>query len=543
MTRRRIVPCIFVATLLLAAASVADAADLSQERIQQFGTQGKLDLDDAQITGGTLIPPLYERFGYQSVWNKDMVEELLTELRAAPTHGLDPADYNLEAIEKRFAADQLKSNDQTVRTDFEMLLTNSWSTYAFVLHYGKLTPDDLDPKWNLSREFNSQDPVGIFEKALRDHNVAEFLHRAAPNHPFYGRTREGLAKYRSIAEAGGWPTIPDGPTLKEGMTDARVATLRKRLQITGDLSGGGDSDSYDSSVKAGIEHFQKRHGIEADGTVGPRTLKELNTPVEARIDQLRCTLERTRWVFRDLEPDYIIVNIATFKVLLFRDNELAWSSNVQVGLPYHSTPVFKDKMEYVVINPTWTIPPGILNKETLPRARKDPNYLKNRNMVVVDGSGNIVDSSKVNSKPFNYSIRQEPGPDNALGRVKFIFPNPYHVYLHDTPAKAKFAEAERAFSHGCVRLENPFELAEILLKDVGWDRAKIDETLDSLKTTNVNLAEPLEVLLLYWTAEVEADGTVRFANDVYERDPKVIKGLNSPFKYVAPEGLPESYGS
>ena len=290
-----------------------------------------------------------------------------------------------------------------------------------------------------------------------------------------------------------------------------------------------------------MKRFQERHGIDPDGKVGPRSVEEMNIPVEARIDQIRATLERVRWVFRDVPEDYyLIVDIAGFHAYLFEEGERIWSTRVQVGKAYHATPVFKDTIRYLDFNPTWTIPPGILRNETLPRVRKDPDYLSRNNMSVVTNSGKIVDPSTIDwaataTKGFPYMIRQEPGPHNALGRVKFMFPNQYMVYLHDTPSKGLFARTERAFSHGCIRTENPFDLATLLLDDQGWDRARIDRVVASKKNTRVNLEEPIAVMLLYWTAEADAEGTVFFRRDVYDRDPPIITGLDEPFRVDPPE--------
>ena len=273
-------------------------------------------------------------------------------------------------------------------------------------------------------------------------------------------------------------------------------------------------------------------------------LEELNVPVASRIDQIRANLERARWVFRDVEDTYIIVDIAGFRLDLVEEGQNTWSTNVQVGKPYHATPVFKSTLKYVEFNPTWTIPPGILRKETLPRIRKDPDYLSRNNMSVVTMAGKIVDPATIDwagtaGKGFPYMIRQEPGTWNALGQVKFIFPNTYSVYLHDTPSKGLFARTERAFSHGCIRTENPFDFAEHLLDNQGWDRARIDQVIESGKTTRVNLETPVTVMLLYWTADVAEDGTVLFKKDVYGRDAKIIAGLAEPFRVDPPEGIGE----
>ena len=314
--------------------------------------------------------------------------------------------------------------------------------------------------------------------------------------------------------------------------------------MSGDLKGSKatDPEVFDSELEAAVKRFQRRHGIADDGKVGPRSLEELNVPVEDRIDQIRANLERTRWVFRDVENTYILVNIAGFVLDLVVDGDRVWSTKVQVGKPFHATPVFKSTLRYAEFNPTWTIPPGILRKETLPAIRKDPSYLSRNNMSVVTTSGQIVDPATIDwaataGGGFPYMIRQEPGTRNALGQVKFIFPNEYMVYLHDTPSKGLFSRAERAFSHGCIRTENPFELAEHLFRDQGWDRERIDQVIASRKTTRVNLEDPVTVMLLYWTADVDEDGTVFFFKDVYGRDARIIKGLDEPFRIDPPEGL------
>jgi murein L,D-transpeptidase YcbB/YkuD len=356
-----------------------------------------------------------------------------------------------------------------------------------------------------------------------------------------------LKKYRSIMAGGGWSTVSGGPVLEVGSNGARVAELRLRLRVTGDLIGPdpANPEGFDSGLEAAVKNFQVRHGIDPDGKVGPSSIEELNVPVEARINQLRASLERMRWVFRDLPNNYIVVDIAGFHAYLVVDGEQIWETRVQVGRPYHATPIFKDTLRYLDFNPTWTIPPGILRKETLPAIRRDPNYLSRNNMSVVTTSGKIVDPSTIDwaataSKGFPYMIRQEPGPHNALGRVKFMFPNKYMVYLHDTPSKGLFARSERAFSHGCIRTQNPFDLAELLLEDQGWDRARIDQVVASKKNTRVNLETPITVMLLYWTAEADEDGTVFFRRDVYKRDAPIIKGLDEPFRVSAPKGAREA---
>jgi murein L,D-transpeptidase YcbB/YkuD len=537
-------PVLIVVNLPLELAAVEPSTPFLEQCVERFQAEGTLDLGDARLAAARLIPLLCERFEFQPAWtDRAMVEQLLDGVRGAASHGLDPTDYHLRAIESRLAGGDWQASDPAARAELDLLLTDSLARLAFTLHFGKLDPEQLDPVWNLSREWSGADPVGLFEQTLRSGRIREFLEAAPPQYPFYGRLREALARYRAIEAAGGWATLPDGEALKPGASDPRVPALRRRLEIEGELAPAQAADStlYDAEVEASVQRFQERTGLDPDGVLGKRTTAELNVPVGRRIDQLRASLERARWVIRDVEEDLLLVDIAGFKLHLFRDAEEVWVTRVQVGKPYTSTPIFKAAMTHLVFNPSWTVPPGILNKEVLPALRRDPSYLGAHNMSVVRSDGSVVDPSTIDwSKRFPYSIRQEPGPKNSLGRVKFMFPNEYFVYLHDTPSKQLFNRADRAFSHGCIRVEDPLRLAELVLAGTeGWDRAAIDRVVTSEKTTTVFLKEHLTVMLLYWTAEVTRLGTVLFSEDIYERDGAVIAGLNHPFEYRPPRGLPD----
>lgn len=518
--------------------------DLMRRRVEQMRGEGHLEIGAARIAAVDFLPEIYERRGFRRAWTRPtMHEQLMTEIRGADRQGLLPSDYHLEELPKRFIAVDPRSSGAAQLVDLDILLSDALARLAFTTHFGKLNPEALDPVWNFSRELDGEDAVRVFLEVLESGDISNFLAEISPPGFICDGLRDGLARYRAIAERGGWPTIPEGPVLKPGMTDPRVAVLRERLRITDDLDAPDPIDPtlYDVAVEQAVVHFQQRHGIDPDGKVGPRTLVELNEPVAARIDQLRASLERTRWVFRDLEDEFLLVDIAGFKLHYIRKFTQDWTTKVQIGRPYHQTPVFKSKLRYLVFNPVWTVPPGILRRDVLPNVRKDPAYLAAQRMVVLTASGAPVDPASVdwNAEPFPYTIRQDPGPNNALGRVKFIFPNDYFVYLHDTPSRALFGKAERAFSSGCIRVEDPLDLAEMLLEGThGWNRAAIERTIDSGKTTTVFLADPVTVMLLYWTAGVEPDGTVTFSNDVYNRDPAVIEGLNQPFEFSPPRGMP-----
>jgi len=516
--------------------------DVLGDRIGWLSSTSSPTVDGARIAAVRLIPNLYERRGYEPAWTDPaMIEELFDQVLRSVEHGLDPEDFHARQLGVRLKAGP-RANDPVFAADTEILCTDALARLAVTLHFGKLDPADLDPAWNFSRKIEAEDPVKVFNDALIKKNIAAALEETSPDTLFYKWLRRALVTYRGIMASGGWPQIPSGPVLEVGSSDLRVATLRTRLRATGDLSTPDPSDpqTFDEDLETAVKRFQERHGIDTDGKVGPRSIEELNIPVEARIDQIRASLERIRWVFREISGDFLIVDIAGFHAYLFEEGEEIWKTRVQVGKPFHATPVFKDTMRYLDFNPTWTIPPGILRKETLPAIRRDPDYLRRNNMSVVTTSGKIVDPSTVDwpataTKGFPYMIRQEPGPHNALGRVKFMFPNKYMVYLHDTPSKGHFARSERAFSHGCIRTENPFDLATLLLNDQGWDRARIDQVVASKKNTRVNLEEPLPVMILYWTAEANSDGTVFFRKDLYDRDAPIIEGLDEPFLVSPPK--------
>jgi murein L,D-transpeptidase YcbB/YkuD len=409
-------------------------------------------------------------------------------------------------------------------------------------------PSDLDSDWNLSRSVAGNDPVERIGSAIASQDsLAELLADRIRYLPPYDAMKSWLGRYRESARAGGWPRVPAGPVLKPGMSDTRVPALRRRLEATGELDRGAtDSELFDDTVERAVIEFQQRHRLDNDGVVGQQTLDALNVSVEERIGQIRVNLERVRWIYRDVEDSFVIVNIAGFEVFLIRDGEIVWRSPAQVGKTYRKTPVFKATMKYLVFNPTWTVPPTILAKDVLPKVQRDPGYLRRKNMNVIDGDGRVIDPSTIDwsavtPRNFGYAFRQEPGPDNALGRVKFIFPNSHFVFLHDTPSKALFDRADRAFSSGCIRVKNPFELAELLLaKPSDWNQERISEVIGSGKTQTVFLPEPMTVMLLYWTVVIDAEsGAIQFLKDVYGRDRAVLSALDEEFVFRPPDDLPD----
>jgi murein L,D-transpeptidase YcbB/YkuD len=548
MTTKLGVGLICYAALLGTSAFADDVANREALRIEieYLRETGRLSIGAIDIATGHALAEFYERRNFSPTWtDPEQAKELLQLVRASRDDGLDPDDYHAEQIEKVYR-EMSRGSVLTPRQQAAVDLAFSDSLLRLAFHrlYGRIDPTSLEPRWNFNRRPLGPDPLDKLQAAIDSPSLKDFVDEFSYRNPLYVHLRDALKAHRQIQAEGGWPVIPDGPTLKAGMTDERVAAIAKRLAMTGDLTEGsaGADNLYSDTLVGGVQSFQRRHGLETDGVIGPATLQALNVPVEARIDQLRINLERGRWVLGGLEKDFVLVNVAGFRAYLVEDDEIAWETKVQVGAPYHQTPVFRGEMSYVVMNPTWTVPYSIATKEMLPRIQGDPDYFKTRTFDVRNGAGENVDPdtidwSALSRGNFPYTFVQRAGPRNALGRIKFIFPNEHAVYLHDTPSKRLFGESERAFSHGCIRTQNPFDLAERLLEPAGWDRERIDAQTASLETRTVHLAEPLPVLLLYWTADVGPNGESYFYKDVYERDQKILAALNAPFQRDLPLDL------
>jgi murein L,D-transpeptidase YcbB/YkuD len=544
---------ILLALIVLVFSTHAVAQVGSEARIQQLSEQLLLGTETS-IAGATLasshiIPEFYARRAFSLAWNDDSrVDEFVRLVGRAEEEGLDPVDYmhaEILLLLRQYRSDR---SNETSRADVDVLLTESLSRYGYHLIFGKVNPAGLDENWNWSRSSDGRDPAAIIQQIIDSESIEVFIDEYLERGDVYVRVRSILAEYRAIREAGGWPQIAAGPTLKMDMHDARIQSVRKRLAVTGDLPPAevNVSGAFDEGLKRAVQQFQYRHNLDQDGAIGPQTLAAMNVTVDGRIDQIRVNLERIRWVIRDIDDEFVVTNIAAFRTFLVRDGKFVWSARSQVGKFYRQTPVFKGQIKYLQFNPTWTVPPGILSKDILPKVQRDPAYLANKNMDLVDRDGSMVDPATVDWSQFGngrlppYQFVQRPGPTNALGRVKFIFPNSHFVFLHDTPSKSLFESTARAFSSGCIRVENPFELAELLLNDSEkWNPGTIQKLLDSETPQTVFLAEPLTVMLLYSTVGLAGEDVARFYNDIYQRDARVLKSLDGNFEFSFPADAPE----
>jgi murein L,D-transpeptidase YcbB/YkuD len=493
-----------------------------------------LSVDGSRLYAADFLFHLYELNNYNLLWNKENTKALIASIQNITGDGLTPHDYLPEDLAEKIKTMEKSTPPVNKQIDLDLLLSESFVRAVYNLLIGKVDPETLDPDFNFSRSLDRDGKAPLLLEKISNSEIEQAFDWARPKFPHYQWLKNGLEKYRTIQTTGGWQPVPEGATLKPGQSDARVSLLRNRLIITGDYTGNqSDRDLFDTDLTSAVEHFQQRHGLEVDGMVGKNTLAALNKPVEQRIDQIRVALERQRWYSHEATDEFIVVDIAGFKVYWFKDGKIIWDESVQVGKKFTHTPVFKDRIRYLEFNPTWTIPPGILKRIILPNLKKDPGYLDKKGYLLLQQDGTPVDPKSIDWSSMShipYIVRQPAGEDNALGLVKFMFPNKHLVYLHDTNHKELFDRTQRTFSSGCVRVNNALELAEkFLARQQGWDRQRIDSVLASGETTRVNLEQPIRIIIAYNTVSAHGE-KIHFKSDIYNRDPAVLKKLNGGFR-------------
>jgi murein L,D-transpeptidase YcbB/YkuD len=473
----------------------------------------------AELLSPALVRRFYARRGYLPVWSRDSeiapaTRALVHALGEAGAEGLRPESYRLTRIEAvlerlhtSLRGGRLGPQD---RAALDLLLSDAYLTYGTHLARGQVEPRTIHSGWSI--ESRSVDVVASLEGALAPGRVEVALAALAPQTPEYAALRAALARYRGIAARGGWPLLPAGLALRAGARGDAVVRLRTRLASEVRLAPADSPAVYGTSLTEAVRVFQRTHGLRDDGVVGPATRASLNFGAGRRVEQIELSMERLRWLPDDLSRRYIRVSIPAFELAAMEDGRTALTMRVVGGRPDWRTPIFSARMTSVVLSPYWNIPPGIAEAEVLPKARRDPGYLS-RNGIrwVRDGSG--------------YRLRQDPGPLNPLGGVKFLFPNPYDTYLHDTPSKNLFAEPERAYSHGCMRVERPLELAEYVLGEQGWSREEILAGMTRGVERTVPLEDPIPVHVLYRTAWVDTAGRVQFRDDLYGHDRRLREAL------------------
>ena len=464
-------------------------------------------------------------------------EDLIRVLGAAEADGLRPGDYRLEALGPALAAWRRgppagRTPDRLVELD--LLLTDAFLRYAAHLQKGRVRAWEVEEEWQVKSP--PMDLAGLLQTALDLNLAGQTLEGLRPPQVGYARLRQALARYRQIARQGGWPRVVGEREWRQGHRHAGVAMLRQRLIVSGDLDSQavGDPKLFDEAVAPALRRFQGRHGLEESGRVDAATLEELNVPVAERIVQIELNMERWRWLPHHAGTRHILVRIADFELDVVEAGQPVMNMRVIVGKPYWRTPIFSATMTHLVFNPSWYIPESIAVDEILPALRQDSTFLARKQIRVAVGredtarvvAPDSIDWAAVDTARFNYTFIQVPCPHNPLGRVKFMFPNPFDVYLHDTPNEELFARPVRAFSHGCIRLEKSLDLAAYVLQGAEpWTRDTIQATVDSNQTLRVVLPVPMPVYLLYWTAWVDEEGKVQFRRDLYDSDRKLKEAL------------------
>jgi murein L,D-transpeptidase YcbB/YkuD len=528
-----------VITLLFPKMGVAsvesDAAVLIRDAVSVQGESPEIAVRGRYVRITGMLKRFYRNRNYMPAWSSyggpfADIDDLIEAVQRAYEEGLNPEDYSIVEIEsladaQRRGMESGMTPDPAVMADLDLLATDTFLSYGYHLLAGRIYPEITDGEWSdYIWEANLDE---VLSEALEAGNVMEFLKSLVPPHEGYAELRDALAFYRELAAVGGWPKVPYGRTLRPGDRNRRVFALRERLIMSADLDYdyvAKDDYLFDYALKQAVIKFQKRHGLVPDGIVGPNTLAAMNVPIEKRIEQIELNMERWRWLPEDLGDKYIFVNAAAFELKVVESGETVMRMRIVVGKPYWHTPSFSSKMTYIVVNPSWNVPTSIAVDDILPKLVNDPGFLKRQGFKIITGSGHnstsldpgSIDWSEVTEDNLSFRFAQGPGPKNPLGRIKFMFPNRFSVYLHDTPSKGLFNHTVRTFSHGCIRIEKPLELAMYLLPDLTKD--DLLKMIKSGDEVDVSLPEPIIVHSLYWTAWLDENGEVNFREDIYGRD-------------------------
>jgi L,D-transpeptidase YcbB len=454
------------------------------------------------------IDTFYYKRNFAFAWydNAGLIEQagnLYNRMQNINEEGLPDSIPYKAAFTELMKNNGIDSNN-TAAEFTELMLTAQYFVYARNVWSGLDEKKMKSLDWYLPRKTVSYEQ--LLDSLITGKNILD----TAPVYRQYALLKDQLKKYRDIESKGGFPVIKaDQKKYQAGDSSATVAIIRKFLFTAGDIANDNGSALFDSTLELAVKNFQRRYGEKEDGVIGPAVIKQMNIPVEQLIRQIAVNMERSRWVPVNLVTNYIVVNIPAYRLYVYENDKLAWSMNVVVGQPAHKTVIFNGNIKYIVFSPYWNVPSGILKKEVLPGIKRNKNYLASHNM---EWNGDAV--------------RQKPGPGNSLGLVKFLFPNSYDIYLHDTPSKSLFGENNRAFSHGCIRLAEPQKLAEYLLRhDSAWTKEKIVAAMNSGKEKYVTLKETVPVFIAYFTSWVDGEGKLNFRNDVYGRDQRLADML------------------
>ncbi len=487
-----------------------------------------------------LLPKVYIENNFRPLWfthpdSLQRVAEMIEFVAGLEYHGFVPEHYHYAEIKQQL--DSYRANkellfDGNALAQADMMFTDAYFISAAHIYHGKVDQEKLTAEWEIRRnKSNVNFDMSLFEMLKGGETVEESFRQFYPDLGGYEVMMAEARRLQSLRESD-FSVKVDAKTIsiKPGDSAIYIADIKQKLAFWSLYTP--DSlthpNVYDEGAVQAIKKLQKQFGFNADGVIGSLTLRALNMSPADRMNQIYANLERLRWKPDSLEPRYVMVNIADFSLRLQQGRDTLISMRVIVGKNYRKTPVFNSTITYLVLSPAWTVPPTILRNDVLPAVRKNVNYLADKNMQVLNSQGKPVDPTTVNwsRDGMKYTIRQAPGAQNALGKVKFMFPNKHNVYLHDTPSRELFARDERAFSSGCIRIEKPFDLAKILLADMpDWTEERVREGMNSKSERTIVLKSPVGVYIYYLTSWGMPNGEVNFRNDLYERDAEILKVL------------------
>lgn len=512
-------------------------------RVEKSEPGQPIKVREMNLSASNETQTYYVNRAFHEAWSADgiiteIAYELRFEIKQAQFDGLNPSDYNLSLLESFFSSFESNKKNGTENTpsdlaDFDLLMSDAFFHLASHLEVGKVDPTKIGSKWGITRKTPRVNHIELLETGLQSGSIRKSLESLYPSFNIYRKGREVIRALdeRRKSDSTDWKPVKIDKTLKVGESSNSVIALRQRLIFWDYLSLDSvpDPKLYDSAMMLAVQSFQKRNGMEPDGALGKMTVNALNQSPRNLMDIAAVNMERLRWLPDSLrDSEIILVNIANFHLDFLSKGDTLFSEKVIVGKQYHASPIFSAPMKYIVFSPYWNVPNSIARNELIPSIRRNPNYLRQKNMEVVTYSGKLVDPSTVNwsAKSFPYMIRQKPGGDNSLGLVKFMFPNKHSVYLHDTPSKSLFEREDRALSHGCIRLKNPEKLAKLLLSDnPTWTDEKIYSAMHQSKEQIVNLNREIPVVLLYLTFWADSRGQGHFRPDIYGRDGEVLAAL------------------
>lgn len=494
----------------------------------------------------THLKSFYASSEYRLAWIREsrataQARAMIDVLRHPDSRGLDSDDYDASRWDARLQ----QLGDPTSAAQFDVALTVCVMRYISDLRIGRVNPRHFSFGINVERK--KYDLAQFVRTRLANgDDIQAALGGVEPPFPGYKRTLAALQRYLKLSQEDDGEKLPETTkSITPGKEYPGIPRLTRFLRLLGDLPPSADirpGNVYEEPLVDAVKSFQRRHGLSSDGVLGTQTVKQLNTPLRDRVEQLRLTLERWRWVATEFPQPPVVVNIPEFRLRAFdKDGRVVMSTNVVVGKAYrHETPVFEDEMQYVVFRPYWNVPPGIQRSEIVPAIQRDRDYIAKNNYEIITPDGTIITSGRISDEVLQQlsagklTVRQKPGPSNALGLVKLIFPNAHNVYLHSTPSQQLFSQSRRDFSHGCIRVENAAGLAawSLAANQQDWTLEKVLEAMQGTQdNVQVNLAKTIPVLILYATAVVDENGATHFFDDIYGYDAELGKVLAKGYPY------------